>query len=61
LVGTSTALEVRPDAGSVSATNPKFTGSGILESYPIVSGAVGDVSTTSVTFQGTGDLTRATS
>lgn len=60
LVGTSVALVMRPDAGVVAATNPQFSGSAILASYPPLSGSVGDVHTASVSFQGNGDLTRAT-
>jgi predicted secreted protein len=46
--------------GGVSATNPKYTGNAVLENYPF-GGAVGEVGTVSVTFSGSGTLTRATS
>lgn len=45
----------------VSATNPRWTGTGILETYPIIGGSVGDTHTTAVTIQGSGALTGATS
>lgn len=60
LVGAAAfAIEIRPDAGAVSATNPKYTGNALLESYPPISGSVGELATTSITLQGDGDLTRA--
>lgn len=61
LVGTSFTVILRPTASAVSATNPNFTGTALLESYTPLTGPVGDVSTASVTLQGSGDLTRATS
>ncbi len=61
LVGTTFTIIVRPVSSSVSATNPNFTGTGILESYPPIAGAVGDEALASVTIQSAGTLTRATS
>jgi predicted secreted protein len=61
LVGAASfPIEIRPDAGAVSATNPKYTGNALLESYPPISGSVGELATVSITLQGDGDLTRAT-
>lgn len=60
LVGAAAfAIEIRPDAGVVSATNPKYTGNALLEKYPPLSGSVGALATVSITLQGDGDLTRA--
>ncbi len=53
-------VEFRPDAGVVSATNPKFTGNAILASYPPISGSVGELAKAQITLEGDGDLTRAT-
>lgn len=61
LVGSTFAVEVRSSAGSVSATNPKFTGTGILESYQPVGGTVGENMMAPVSILGVGALTRATS
>jgi hypothetical protein len=62
LVGAAAfAIEIRPDAGSVSATNPKFTGNAVLESYNPIGGSVGDLGVVSASLQGDGNLTRATS
>ncbi len=53
LVGVQTAIKIRKSkTGAISATNPEYQGNGMLESLPVVSGSVGEVSMTSVTFQG---------
>lgn len=59
---TEFTVEVRPTSGAVSANNPKYTGTCILLEYQPVTGDVGSLSETSVTFpsQRTG-ITRATS
>lgn len=51
---------MRPDAGAVSSTNPKWTGTGVLTSYTPLSGAVGDFLSAPVTFGAGSDLVRAT-
>lgn len=61
LVGTTFTVDVKPTSAAVSATNPKYTATGILESYNPIAGSVGELSTTSVTIQPAGDLSRATS
>lgn len=58
--GVSVAIEVRADAGVASATNPKWTGNAILESYPPINGSVGAAHAVTANFQGNGTLTRAT-
>ena len=59
LVGSTFAVEVRHSGASASATNPKYTGTGILESYQPVGGAVGENLMAPVVVQGVGTLTRA--
>jgi hypothetical protein len=60
LVGTSCALLIRPVKSTVvGATNPNYTGSGILETYNPMEGSVGDLASATVTFQSAGTLTRA--
>ena len=61
LVGTASALVMRADAGVVSATNPEFTGSGLLTEYDPITGAVGDIASAPSTWVPAGDLARATS
>lgn len=61
-VAKSCALEVRAKKGvAVSATNPKYTATGVLLSYQPVGGSVGENAMAPVTFRpaGTGTLTRA--
>ncbi len=54
------AVTIKPDkTAATSGTNPKYTGSAHLETYPAVGGAHGDVAQVSVTFQANGALTRA--
>ena len=60
-IGNTAALGGRPASGSVSATNPNYSGTGILESYNPIGGAEGDQAMASATFQSASALTRATS
>lgn len=61
IVGTAVPIEVRSDAGAVSATNPKFTGTGLIVSYQPVAGTVGENQMAPVRIIGVGNLARATS
>lgn len=58
---TEFTVVVKPTASAVSATNPSYTGTCILLEYQPLSGSVGDLSETEVTFpsQRTG-IARAT-
>lgn len=64
LVGaTGITVVIKPTSGAVSATNPSYTGVGVLESYQPVGGTVGEDLMTPVKLLG-GDgsaLARATS
>jgi len=61
LVGQQTTVTVRPSAAATSATNPLYTVSGtFLSSHTPVSGAVGELAMTSLTFTG-GTLVKTTS
>jgi len=61
LVGQQTSVTVRPSASATSATNPLYTVSGtFLSSHTPVSGAVGELAMTSLTFTG-GTLVKTTS
>ena len=60
LVGQQTSVTVRPSAAATSATNPLYTVSGtFLSSHTPVSGAVGELAMTSLTFTG-GTLVKTT-
>lgn len=54
------AFEIRPDAGAVSATNPKWTGSAVFEGYMPVTGQVGTLQKITAKFRAASALTRAT-
>lgn len=58
LVGTTTTVAVRPDNTTISATNPEYTGTAILESAPPLGGAVGELAMVTATFRSAGALTR---
>lgn len=60
LVGTTTTVVVAPASGSVSTTNPFYTVTGTyLAAHTPVSGTVGELATTSLSFQG-GTLVKTT-
>lgn len=60
LGGAAVAFEVRPDSGAVAVTNPKWTGSVVLESYSPIGGGVGTLQKVSAKFKPATALTRAT-
>lgn len=60
LVGTTFTVTVKKDSGSVSTSNPSFSGTGILQGYNPIAGAVGDLANTPITINCAGTLTRAT-
>ena len=61
--GGTFGLEVRPTSSAVSSTNPKYTMTARLLTYSPIAGAVGDASTTPLSFRnaGTAGLVRGTS
>ena len=62
LVGTLVTITLISGNGStVSETTPSYAGSYLINSLSPVSGAVGDLSTFSVTFPLSGSITKATS
>lgn len=61
-VGTTATVLVRPDnSEGVGATNPNYSGTGMLQSFPPLGGGVGELSTTTVSIVSAGTLSRATS
>ena len=60
-IGTTAALVVKPTSGSVSSTNPSYSGTGILESYNPIGGSVGDQAMASAPFHSASALNRNTS
>lgn len=62
LVGSASTIRIQQNStATVGSTNPQYTGSGVLESYPPLDGSVGDLATSGVTFQSAGTLSRSTS
>jgi hypothetical protein len=61
LLGTTTAFVVKPTSGSVSATNPSYSGNVLVNQHVPIGNAVGELATMSVSFPTTGTITRATS
>ena len=61
LVGTTTTLVFKSTSAAVSATNPSYTITGAyLASHTPINGAVGELATTELSFQG-GTFAKATS
>lgn len=60
LVGAAAfTVTIKPASGSVSSSNPSYSGSAVLATYPPLGNAVGDQATAAATFQSAGPLARA--
>lgn len=60
LIGSTVTVIVRPVKSTVvGATNPNYTGSAVVESYPPVTAAIGELATASISLQPAGTLSRA--
>jgi hypothetical protein len=60
LLGTNATVTVVPTSGSVTSSNPSYSGAFLVTSYTPYASTVGDLATVSVTWPLTGVLTRAT-
>jgi hypothetical protein len=60
LLGTNATVTVVPTSGTVTATNPSYSGSFLVTQYTPYASTVGDLATLSVSWPLTGELTRAT-
>jgi hypothetical protein len=62
LYGSNATVVVRPTSGSVSASNPSYTGVFLVSQVNPISGSVGDLATRDVTWPtaGTAGITRGT-
>lgn len=60
LLGTVVPFEVRADQGAASTSNPKWTGSILINGWNPITGSVGDEATVSMSFPTSGAVTRAT-
>jgi Phage tail tube protein len=61
LAGSTTTFEVRLSNAVVGVSNPKYTGTVLVNSWSPISGSVGDVAEVDVSWPTTGAVTRATS
>lgn len=61
LLGATTTITAKPDGGSVSATNPLFSGSYLINELRPIEGSVGELVEFSLTWPSSGEITRATS
>lgn len=60
LLNTIATVVITPTSGSVSSTNPSYTGTFLVNSYSPIASSVGDLATFSVTWPASGTVTRAT-
>jgi hypothetical protein len=60
LLGTVVPFEVRADQGAASTSNPKYTGSILINGWNPINGSVGDEATVSLGFPTSGAVTRGT-
>jgi len=61
LIGSTTTIVVKAVDAAVSVTNPSYTMTALIASHSPVAGAVGELSTFSVTYPISGEITKATS
>lgn len=60
LLGTIATVVIKPTSGTVTATNPSYTASCLVNQYSPFASSVGDIATLSVTWPTSGTVTRAT-
>lgn len=61
LLGTVTTFEIRPTSAARSATNPAYTGTLLVDKFTPITGSVGDLAETGVSWPTTGVVQRQTS
>jgi len=59
LLGTASAVIVKPNGGTTSAFNPSYSFSAIISEWTPINGSVGELATASVTWPVTGAITKA--
>jgi hypothetical protein len=60
LLGTNATVVVVPTSGTVTSSNPSYSGSFLVTQYTPYASTVGDLATVSISWPLTGALTRAT-
>ena len=61
LVGTTTAVVVKPNGATTAADNPAYSFTALVSEWTPLSGAVGELATVSVTWPISGEVTKAVS
>ena len=61
LLGPAVPVTITPTSASVSATNPKKTGTCLVTELPFIDGSVGDLAEVSITWPVTGAISTVTS
>ena len=59
LVGTTTAIVVKPNGSTTSATNPSYSFNALVSEWTPLNGAIGELATASVTWPIDGAITKA--
>lgn len=60
IAGVPFNVKIRPTSGSISTTNPEFSGNCLLTKYSPLDGSVGDLAATSISIPTSGVWARAT-
>ena len=61
LIAGTTTVTVKPINETTSATNPSFSMTVLVTEWPLLSGAIGDLASASVTWPVSGSITKTTS
>lgn len=61
LIGTTTAVVVKPNGATTGAQNPSYTFNALIAEWTPLNGAVGELATASVTWPIDGNITKAVS
>jgi len=61
LIGTTTAVVVKPNGATTGAQNPSYTFNALVSEWTPLNGAVGELATASVTWPIDGNITKAVS
>lgn len=60
LIGSAVSFSIKPTSGTVTATNPSYSGTALVTQYQPFASNVGDLATLSVTWPVSGAVTRGT-
>ena len=60
LIGSTTTMKIKPTSSTTSTSNPQYVFSALVTEWSPISGAVGELSTASVTWPISGTITKTT-